>query len=422
MTKFLDEAEILVKAGDGGNGAVSFRREKFVPFGGPDGGDGGRGGDVFLEATRELNTLLEFRYRRRFKAGNGQNGRGKNQHGARGQDAVVRVPVGTVVRRGEEVLADLSQEGQRVLVARGGRGGLGNAHFATSTNQAPRIAQKGEPGEELVLQLELKLLADVGLIGYPNVGKSSFLAAATRANPKIASYAFTTLSPNLGVASVDYETFVLADIPGLIEGAHAGVGLGHEFLRHVERTRLLLHVIDGSSADPLDDFAKVNEELALFDPSLATKPQIVLVNKIDLPEAQAKLEATRRAFETKGLKMLAVSAATGEGVREALREIAQALASLPPPAKPEAAEMPVLRPLGRQPGFTIEREDGAFRVRGRLVERAVVMTDLSNPAAVNLLRRSLKRMGVTAALAREGAQKGDLVRVGQAELVWWGDQ
>ena len=422
MTKYLDEAEIYVKAGDGGDGAVSFRREKFVPFGGPDGGDGGRGGDVYLQATRELNTLMEFRYHRRFKAGDGENGRGRNQHGARGEDAIVKVPVGTVVRRGGEVLADLAVDGQKVLVARGGRGGLGNAHFATPTNQAPRLAQKGEPGEEFTLQLELKLLADVGLIGYPNVGKSSFLAAATAANPKIADYAFTTLSPNLGVASVGYQTFVLADIPGLIEGAHRGVGLGHEFLRHIERTRLLLHVIDGSSPHPLDDFAKVNEELALFNAELAAKPQIVLVNKMDLPEAQAQWEATRQAFAAKGLRVLPVSAYTGEGVSEALRQVAQALASLPKPAPPAEEEVPVLRPLGRQPEFRIEREqDGAFRVRGRLVERAVAMSDLSNPAAMLLLRRTFKRLGVTAALVREGIQKGDRVRVGSAELEWWGE-
>ena len=418
-----DEATIFVKAGDGGNGAATFRREKFVPFGGPDGGDGGRGGSVFLRADPEVSTLLEFRRRRRFKAPAGGNGARSRRHGAAGEDLYVRVPVGTIVMTPEgEVVADLRAPGETAMVARGGRGGLGNVHFATPSNQAPRIAQKGEPGEERELKLELRLIADVGLLGYPNVGKSTFLAAVSRARPKIAAYPFTTLTPNLGVASVGEEqSMVLADIPGLIEGAHRGAGLGHEFLRHVTRTLVLIHIVDGTSADPVADFHAVNRELAEFDPNLLGKPQVVAVNKMDLPEARARWDEVCERFEGLGLPVYAMSAATREGVSAVLGRAAGLLAEaraaeaakLAPPAP-----APVLRPGPAPAGFTVVREAEAFRVVGRRVERVVAMTDLDNPEAVRYLQRTLARLGVSAALEAAGVKPGDAVRFGKVQLEW----
>ncbi len=330
---FVDRARIAVRAGHGGAGCVSFRREKYVPRGGPDGGDGGDGGDVWVEADRRLRTLMDFRYRREFRAGDGAPGEGGNRTGARGEDVVVRVPVGTVLRDGEtgEVLADLVRPGERVLVARGGRGGKGNSRFKGPTRQAPRFAEPGRPGEERWLDLELKLLADVGLIGFPNAGKSTLLARLTRARPRVGPYPFTTLSPNLGVVRLDEGGFVVADIPGLIEGAHRGAGLGHEFLRHVERTRLLLHVLDAAGSegrDPLDDFRTVNRELSLHNPLLAEKPQVVVLNKMDLPEAREARDRLEKELSSLGLPVVAVSAATGEGVDRLLRVVAERLAAL----------------------------------------------------------------------------------------------
>src|SRR5579884_1406599 len=296
--QFYDRAKIYVKAGNGGNGSAHFRREKYVPFGGPDGGDGGRGGSVYLEVNPALNTLVDYHYHPHHKAKSGEAGGGQRKHGAKGDDLVLPVPAGTVARNAEtgELVADLTEPGQRVMVARGGRGGLGNVHFATPTNQAPREAQRGEPGEEVTLELELKLIADVGLVGYPNAGKSTLLSVVTAAKPKIADYPFTTLVPNLGVVVVgdpgdrDYESFVLADIPGLIEGAAQGVGLGHDFLRHVERTRLLLHLIDGDNValDPWEEFTIINRELEAYRPDLAELPQIIVFTKMDLPTARER--------------------------------------------------------------------------------------------------------------------------------------
>lgn len=316
---FIDLAKISIKAGDGGNGCVSFRREKYVPRGGPDGGDGGRGGDVIFHADPGLHTLLDFRYRRRYEAGSGGHGEGSNRRGADGEDLRVRVPVGTVVREAEtgEILADLVAPAEEILLARGGRGGRGNSRFKGPTRQAPRFAEPGRPGEELSIILELKLLADVGLIGFPNAGKSTLLSRLTRARPKIGDYPFTTLTPNLGVAEYRGESFVLADIPGLIEGAHRGTGLGHEFLRHVERTRVLLHVVDVSGTgerNPLADFHTVNEELRLYDPELARRPMLVAANKIDLPDGRANLDAFRAALGKEGYAVFPLSAATGEGL------------------------------------------------------------------------------------------------------------
>jgi GTP-binding protein len=332
------------------------------------------------------------------------------------------VPPGTIVRTVEgELLADLDASGKRVVVARGGRGGLGNSHFATPTHQAPRIAQKGEPGEERWLTFELRLIADVGIIGMPNAGKSTFLAATTRASPKIAAYPFTTLSPNLGVATVDDRTLTLADIPGLIEGAHAGVGLGHEFLRHISRTKVLLHLVDGGTPDPVSAYRAVGAELALFDEALARKPQVVAINKIDEPAVRANLPALRTAFTALGIDPMPVSANTGEGVDKVLERIVALLDELAAaePAEEATAEEPVvLRPLPERESFVVEREAGAFRVIGRRIERIVAMTDFENVEGAAHLQHQLKKLGVTAALEKAGVKTGDLVRIGKIELEW----
>jgi GTP-binding protein len=345
-----DRTEIAVKAGDGGDGVVSFRREKWVPFGGPDGGDGGDGGDVVVKADEAVTSLRIFKQKRHFRAADGKNGRGKKKHGRKGESLLLTMPVGTIVSHksqigGDTLIADLGQSGQQVVVAKGGKGGFGNAHFATSTNQAPQIAEKGEAGEENSIILELKLIADVGLIGYPNVGKSTLLAAVSAARPKIASYPFTTREPVLGMVEVGLQSFVLAEIPGLIDGAHLGKGLGHDFLRHVVRTRVLIHLIDGSSSSPAEDMAQVNTELSLFDSALAKKPQLVVVNKIDLPQVKARLDEIRESFAAVGTKALFVSAATGEGIPELMTETMKILQSAP---KPEAGKRrKVFRPQPR---------------------------------------------------------------------------
>ncbi|MCL5074169.1 MAG: GTPase ObgE [Chloroflexi bacterium] len=411
-----DEAKIYVKAGDGGNGAISFRREKYVPFGGPDGGDGGQGGHVYLRADAHLNTLLEFQRRRHFKAQRGGHGSGQNKHGADGQDLIIPVPPGTVVRLEGEIIADLVEPGQQVLVARGGRGGRGNARFATSTNQAPRLAEKGEAGEERWLSLELKLIADVGIIGYPNVGKSTFLSAVSRARPRIADYPFTTLSPNLGVTVVDETCFVLADIPGLIEGAHRGVGLGHTFLRHIERTRVLIHILDGTSTDPLADLENVNQELRLFNPALLAKPQILVLNKVDLPLSRARWASLKPQLYAHGLPVFAISALTGEGVEEVLREVVKLLGECA--GRMESEEIKIFHPLRQEKEWRVEREGDGFRVKGPDVERLVAMTDMENDEAVALLQRRLARMGIMAALERAGVKPGDTVIIGRTEMTW----
>jgi len=325
---FIDEVTMHVKAGDGGAGCVSFRREKFIPRGGPDGGDGGQGGNVIFEVSPSLTTLLDLRQRPHMKAGRGGHGMGKNRHGANGKHLLIYVPAGTIVRDTgtEEVIADLTSPGQRIVLLKGGRGGQGNARFASATNKAPKFAQPGEPGEERWLKLELKLLADVGLFGFPSVGKSSFIAKVSAARPKIAEYHFTTLTPNLGVVYYkNYRSFVIADIPGLIEGAHKGAGLGHRFLKHVERTDLLLHFVDLSfvpDRDPIQEYEALNNELALFNEEMLDKRQIVVVNKIDLPNVRQHLPEILPYFEKKGIKLFPVSAVTGEGIEELLDEIA----------------------------------------------------------------------------------------------------
>ncbi|MFN8472474.1 MAG: GTPase ObgE [Anaerolineae bacterium] len=416
---FFDEARILVKAGDGGNGIVAFRREKFVPRGGPNGGNGGRGGDVVLVADNQLNTLIDFKHRSHFKAQRGEHGGGSDKQGAGGESLELRVPVGTVVRDDEGgLLADLVEPGQRVVVAQGGKGGRGNAAFANASNQAPRFAEKGEPGEERWLILELRLIADVGIAGLPNAGKSTLLSSISAARPKIADYPFTTLAPNLGVAEVDHLAFVVADIPGLIEGASHGAGLGYKFLRHIERTRLLVHLLDGASADPLADFAVVNHEMAEFDPTLAQKPQIVALNKMDLPDAQEKWPSVRDSLAAQGIKAYAISAATGEGVQTLLRAMVEALRTAPAPEP--LAETPVLRPAVDERYFDVTKTGPhEYRVIGPRVERAALRTDWDNDDAIERFYRIVRAMGIDRALLDAGVTEGDTVYIADiVELEW----
>ena len=419
-----DRAEIVVRAGDGGDGIVSFRREKFVPFGGPDGGDGGDGGDVVIRANSSVTSLRIFKQRRFYRAGNGKNGRGKKKHGKKGEDLILTVPLGTVVSHktqigGDALSADLEQPGQQVVVAKGGKGGLGNTHFTSSTNQAPRIAQKGEAREENSIILELRLIADVGIIGYPNVGKSTLLAASSAAKPKIASYPFTTREPILGVVEVGQRSLVLAEIPGLIDGAHLGRGLGHDFLRHIARTKMLIHLIDGSSASPVEDMRQVNDELKLYDSALAQKPQLVVVNKIDLPQVQARLTELKDAFGNAGTIPFFISAATGEGVSEFMAETMKVLAEVR--VKVEAGERvsrKVFRPQPRATGASVYKEGDTFVVVAPELERIVAKTGVTSPEVYQQLKRQLARQGVSKALEKAGVKPGDRVRCGNLEWEW----
>jgi GTPase len=435
---FVDEVSIHVQAGNGGDGAVSFRREKHVPRGGPDGGNGGRGGSVFMTADPNLTTLIDFRYKRDYKAGRGENGSGTQKHGADGADVELKVPVGTLVTdpvTGDTV-ADFVRPGQREVVAQGGIGGRGNARFATSTHQTPRFSEKGEPGEEHDLVLELKLLADVGLIGFPNVGKSTLIARVSAARPKIADYPFTTLVPNLGVVRIDDHSFVVADIPGLIEGAHTGAGLGHQFLRHVERTRLLVHLLDVSGLsgrDPREDFQIVNRELAAYSERLSERPQLVALNKADMPDAGPLVSELTPRLEAEGYAVFPISALTGEGVTPLLYAISSRLKELPIEAPPPEAE--VVRFTGPEdenwvveevveeekgrapvPGSDLAEEGRTWVVRGKKVERLIAMTDLANEAGVRRMQRILERMGVVGRLRDLGARDGDSVRIGTTEF------
>jgi GTP-binding protein len=418
----VDEARILVKAGNGGNGVVSFRREKFVPFGGPDGGDGGRGGSIYLVARAGLSTLLEFARRRQFQGQNGGSGRGSRQHGKAGEDLTIDVPPGTLVRADDGLTADLVRPGDSALVARGGRGGLGNTHFATSTQRAPRIAQKGEPGEERWLNLELKTIAQAALVGEPNAGKSSLLAATSAARPKIGNYPFTTLSPNLGVAEPSDEfgeVFVLADVPGLIAGAHLGAGLGHRFLRHVERAPILVHVVDASRGDALDAYETVRLELEEYKAEVGAKPEIVVANKLDLPGARDGFERLRAALPDR--RVVGVSTVTNEGIPQLLDAVAAALAELPEPEELSVdANVRVYRLAPEaEEGFSVERgAGGVYRVRGKRVERMVAMTDLNSEEGVDHLQKQLERLGVFEALERAGVEVGDTVSIGEWETEW----
>ena len=416
---FVDVAKITIKAGKGGDGAVSFRREKYVAAGGPDGGDGGRGGDVLFVADPNLSTLMDFRYKRKYVAANGENGRGANCYGKSGADLVIRVPRGTLVKDAETggLIADISGE-EPVVVAKGGRGGLGNRHFATPTRQIPRFAKPGLPGEELTVQLELKLIADVGLIGFPNVGKSTTLSRISAARPKIANYHFTTLSPVLGVVRVGEEaSFVAADIPGLIEGASEGIGLGHDFLRHVERCRLLLHVVDVSGCegrDPQDDFVKISRELAQFSPVLAQRPQIVLGNKCDLaaPEQVADFEQFVRA---QGYDFLPISAATGKGLDKLPGIVFEKLKELPPVA---VFTPDYVKPAPRDAReFTVRKEeDGSFFVDAPWLERILEGSDVEDYESLQYFQTQLSDLGVLDKLVALGVKEGDTVRIGEYEF------
>lgn len=429
--EFFDQATIVVKSGAGGNGAATFRREKYIPRGGPDGGDGGRGGHVYIQADASLNTLLPFRYERHFAAGNGGHGSRQNRTGKRGRNTTVQVPVGTLVRAeidGETYELDLDRPGQRLLAAEGGRGGLGNIHFASSTHQVPRIAELGEPGQELQLELELKLIADVGLVGFPNAGKSTLISVISAARPKIANYPFTTLQPNLGIVEVGYQRFVVADIPGIIEGAHRGVGLGFDFLRHVERTRLLLHVVDAAGVDardPLEDYERINRELKLYHPDFAQRPQLVVLNKLDLPEAQANLERLQQAIAAQGVPaadMFAISAATHNGLEPLLSRVMEWLKEMPAPVRePVDKNEPVLTwpvPEVDPDLFMIEHDGTSWRVRGKRIERLLRMANLDQPETLDRIQRVLQASGISAALIDAGVEEGDTVAIADAELVW----
>ena len=416
---FVDHARVVVEGGRGGRGAISFRREAHVPRGGPDGGDGGRGGDVVLYATDDLSTLADFRYRHRFKATSGEGGAGRKRHGKAGAHLRIPVPVGTVLRSGDEILADLSTPGDEVVAARGGVGGLGNSHFATSTRQAPRIAEDGEPGEERTIDLELKLLADVGLVGLPNAGKSTLLAALTRARPKIAAYPFTTLTPNLGVAVVGDRELVIADIPGLIEGAHKGAGLGEEFLRHVERTRVLIHVIDVSRDSAADDARVIDAELAAYGHGLTEKPQLYALNKIDVPVARERVDQVRPALPRPDAPAFAVSALTGEGCRELLEATGALVAHIPvPPITAPAVTERRITHRGRARDWEVTRQGDAYLVRGARLERLARGIDWQSPDALTYFQRLLSTLGIDRELRRQGVQEGDTVKVGTMELEW----
>lgn len=416
---FIDEAVITVISGKGGDGAVHFRREKYIPRGGPDGGDGGKGGNVVLQVASTLNTLSSFRHQNKYVAKEGAKGGRSNMTGRSADDLVIRVPPGTVVFDfySNAVIGDLVESNQRLIVCKGGRGGRGNARFATAHNQAPRTAERGEPAEEKKLRFELKLIADIGIIGVPNAGKSTLLSAVTNAKPKIAPYPFTTLEPNLGVANLDENSsLILADIPGLIEGAHLGLGLGHDFLRHIQRTRVLIHLLDGLSEDPILDFVQINSELALFDQHLGQKPQLVAFNKIDLPGVKARWPGVEKAFKEKGYQPLPVSAVTGENLHPLLYRTAQLLADAPP--LEEIVTLPVYRPETDPRQFSIDYTEKGWIVKGESIERAAAMTYWDNDASIRRFQRILRTLGIDESLRKAGVQEGDTVFIGEYELEW----
>ena len=421
----MDTARIQVKAGNGGNGCISFRREKFVPRGGPDGGDGGKGGNVVFIATLGMSTLIDLHHNPRQVAENGGHGAGKKRDGADGTDCVVKVPAGTIIRDYDttETLADLTEPDESVVVARGGIGGKGNARFKSSTFQAPRVAEKGEPGEEREISLEVKLIADIGLVGYPNAGKSTLLSRTSAATPKIAAYPFTTLRPNLGVVRINREqNFILADIPGLIEGAHHGAGLGHQFLRHIERTKMLIHVIDLSATDgrdPIKDYEQLNRELGHYNESLTELPQIIALNKTDMPEAKANLQRVQEYFGNR--KTFPISAITGEGVNPLMQQAYRSLQYLEARARKEAETAIILEhelPAEPSARFELSETEDGFIITGAEPRRAVLMTDMENEQALVLLYRKLKNMGVINALARAGAEEGDTVQIDEFEFTY----
>lgn len=422
---FVDYAKIIIKSGDGGNGAATFRREKYVAAGGPDGGDGGNGGDIYFVVDPDSNTLIDFRYTKKFKAENGQNGSGSHRFGKSGEDCYIKVPLGTIVRDAEtnKVIVDLSEPEQKELILKGGRGGKGNSHFATSTRQAPRFAIDGEKGKEKELILELKLLADVGLVGFPNVGKSTILSRVTKATPKIADYHFTTIDPNLGVVKTEHgNSFVLADIPGIIEGASEGIGLGTQFLRHVERTRLLLHVLDIAGTegrDPVDDFNKINEEIKKYSEKLATRKQIIVANKADSMQDEENFKKIEKIAKDKKLEIFKISAVTGEGLNELFNYVSEILKSLPKEDIVEVEDRTVYTLEDDTDDFTIEVIDGEFIVEGPAVERLMGRVNIGDNESYNYMERMLKKLGIESALKEKGVKEGDTVKILEWEFEWY---
>ncbi|WP_405116329.1 GTPase ObgE [Paenibacillus sp. FSL K6-1217] len=425
---FVDKAKIYVKGGDGGDGLVAFRREKYVPDGGPAGGDGGRGGDVIFRVDEGLRTLMDFRYQRHFKADKGIKGRNKSQHGANAEHMIVRIPPGTVLIDDDtqEILADMTRHGQQVVVAKGGRGGRGNTRFATANNTAPELAENGEEGQERYIVMELKVMADVGLVGFPSVGKSTLLSVVSAAQPKIGAYHFTTITPNLGVVDVgDGRSFVMADLPGLIEGASEGVGLGHEFLRHVERTRIIIHVVDMSGSegrDPFEDWVLINDELKQYNAALIDRPQIVAANKMDMPDSEENLAAFReRVAELRpDLEIMPISSLTRQGVQELLYRATDILDSIPvaPVVEEVAGKERKVYKLEEEDdnSFTITRDNEAFVVNSPRIERMIKRMQLSTHDAILRLARTLRHMGVDAELRRRGAVEGTIVRIADFEF------
>jgi GTPase len=419
----IDHVEITVIAGNGGDGAVTFRREAMVAFGGPDGGDGGKGGDVIIKADNSVDNLRFYRGRRVYTAEAGHNGTGKNKFGADGEDLVLTVPPGTIITEkdkdgSEIILGDLSREDERLIVAAGGKGGLGNYHFKSSVNQAPRLAQRGEKGVERIVNLEMRLIADAGIIGYPNAGKSTLLSRASAAKPKIAAYPFTTLEPILGVVDVDQETFVIAEIPGLIEDAHLGKGLGHDFLRHAMRTRVLIHLISGDSKSPVDDLIKVNNELALFDPVLGQKPQIVAVNKTDIPEVGEVKDVIKSEFNAVGIEPHFISAETGEGVKALMADIYALLKQKPAAEKPVEAPVKIFRPQPRESRITVEKVDNVFVVHAPGLDRMYAGKGSSSSELRWQLNMQLEKHGLRKILEKAGISAGDKIRCGDLEWEW----
>lgn len=420
---FIDSARIFVKAGDGGNGMSSFRREKYVPNGGPNGGDGGRGADIILKADRNINTLVDFRYKRQFKGPAGEGGQSSNKYGRNAESLIIPVPMGTTVRDEESglLMADLIEDGQTFVVAKGGRGGRGNARFHTSSNRAPTFAEKGEPGEERWVRLELKVLADVGLLGYPSVGKSSIIRKVSSAKPEVAAYHFTTLTPVLGVVSVDDgKSFVMADIPGLIEGASEGVGLGHNFLRHVERSNILIHVLDVSGIegrDPIEDFHKINEELKKYSEKLSKKPQLIALNKIDLVEDVATIDRVRSYFEENGYEVFAVNALTGEGLSDLVHRAWYYVENYVP--EPDATDDVVMYEAKPDVDFVITRgDDAAFIITGARIEKLVAMTNLDDEQSLRRFQKIWKYMELDKKLQEKGCKDGDEVVIGDQRFVY----
>ena len=422
---FTDYAKIIIKSGNGGDGAITFRREKYVAAGGPDGGDGGKGGDIYFRVDPNANTLIDFRYTKKFKAQNGENGSGGNKYGKSGEDLYIDVPIGTIIRDAEsgKIVADLSKDGQVELVLKGGRGGKGNSHFATATRQVPRFAQAGEDGEEKEVILELKLLADVGLLGFPNVGKSTFLSVVTDAKPKIANYHFTTIEPNLGVVKTEKgDSFVIADIPGIIEGASEGIGLGIQFLRHVERTRLLLHVIDVSGIEgrnPVQDFHTINEELKKYSEKLSQRKQIIVANKIDIMQDDTGYKELEKLAKEQNIEIFKISGATGQGIKELLNRVSEVLKTLPKEEIVDEEDRVVYTLNDDSNDFTVRKEDGIFIIEGKAINRLMGRINIDDNESMYYFEKSLKQLGIEAELKKQGIKEGDTVKVLNWTFEWY---